>query len=80
MGHRGWAALAWLMLVCGVGFVSAGLGIGVWRAADGVTMQLLYAVARLVAGGGLLMYGGRRLLRRHRPRRARRSTSGTTLS
>ncbi|MFH5824276.1 hypothetical protein [Georgenia sp. AZ-5] len=80
MGHRGWAALGWLMLVGGAGFVIAGLGIGVWRATDGVTMQLLYAVARLLAGGSLLMYGGRRLLRRHRPRSAPRRTRGRTLS
>ena len=64
----GRAILGWIMIVAGAGFVVVGLAVGVWRGADGVTGPFLYAVARLLAGGGLLMYFGRRLIRR-RPRR-----------
>ena len=55
------------MLVVGAGFVVVGLAVAVSRGADGVTGPFLYAVARLLAGGGLFMYFGRRLVRR-RPR------------
>ncbi|KAE8763450.1 hypothetical protein [Georgenia thermotolerans] len=70
----GRAVLGWIMVVAGAGFVVAGLVVGVWRGADGVTGPFLYAVARLLAGGGLFIYFGRRLVRRC-PRRPSRGVS-----